>query len=150
MGAGFEHVPGGEQYRNRSAYSYHYYCHSFVPSYKYHPMLQRLVCDKTLARLVWRSVTGNVKRLGGAAMMTEGMQCRGDGAYKLRSGDGVQNECQVIMKQLDDHLFSWVDWNFDINNGISNEAWARTYARAVAGRPLSMSFDPETKDFSFC
>jgi endoglycosylceramidase len=150
LGSGFEHVPGGEQYRNRSAYSYHYYCASFLPSYNYHPMLQRLVCDKTLARLVWRSVTGNVKRLGGAAMMTEGMQCRGDGAYKLRSGDGVQSECQVNMKQLDDNLFSWVDWNFDINNGISNEAWARTYARAVAGRPLSMSFDPETKDFSFC
>ena len=33
-GSGFTHVPGGPDYRNRSAYTFHYYCDSFVPGYE--------------------------------------------------------------------------------------------------------------------
>ena len=35
-GSGFEHVPGGAAYRNRSAYSYHYYCHDYVQNMPEH------------------------------------------------------------------------------------------------------------------
>mmetsp|Transcript_7252 Transcript_7252/g.20469 ORF Transcript_7252/g.20469 Transcript_7252/m.20469 type:complete len:497 (+) Transcript_7252:110-1600(+) len=139
FGSGFRHVPGGDVYRNRSAFSYHYYCHSFLSSYDEHPLLQTIVCDVTVASLVWRAVEHLVQRIGGAAMMTEGMQC-----------NGVQSECEVNMKQLDDHLFSWMDWNFNMENGTEAESWARTYAQAVAGKPLNMSFDPQTKYFTFC
>jgi len=138
-GSGFEHVPGGEVYRNRSAYSFHYYCHDFVPHYNDHPLLTRVVCDKTLAPLVYRAVHEDVQRLGGAAMQTEGMQC-----------GGVQAECENQKLQLDGNLFSWVDWNFGMNNDTEAAAWARTYAHAVAGVPLNMSFDFESKDFDFC
>lgn len=137
-GSGFEHVPGGDAYRNRSAYSYHYYCHSFLAHYNDHP-LQRIVCDDTLAPLVYRAVHDDVKRLGGAAMQTEGMQC-----------GGVQSECENQMSQLDKNLFSWVDWNFGMANDTQAASWARTYAHAVAGAPVSMSFDRESKAFDFC
>ena len=53
------------------------------------------------------------------------------------------------------HLLSWTDYG--VSQGASwnpvpaqQEAWARTYARAIAGQPLNMSFDPTTKRFEFC
>merc|ERR1712167_147650 len=33
---------------------------------------------------------------------------------------------------------------------MEQERWARTYARATAGKPVNMSFNPETKEFHFC
>eukprot|EP00947_MAST-08B_sp_MAST-8B-sp1_P003756 g3756.t1 len=140
FGSGFEHVPGGEQYRNRSAFSYHYYCHSFLPSYNSHPVLQRVVCDDGIAPLVYKAVREDLKRLGGAQMQTEGMQC-----------SGVQSECTTNMDALDANgLWNWIDWNFSMDNSSQAESWARTYARAVAGRPLNMSFDSASKQFDFC
>ena len=72
-------------------------------------------------------------------MMTEGMQC-----------PGVQSECEYNMNALDGRLFSWIDWDFDMDNGTKAESWARTYARVVAGLPLNMTFDTQTKEFHFC
>ena len=102
-------------------------------------MLQKVVCDDTIAALVYQSVKEETKRLGGAAMQTEGMQC-----------NGVQSECEYNMNTLDTHLFSWIDWDFSMDDGAKAVSWARTYAPAVAGVPLNMSFDPQTKDFNFC
>jgi endoglycosylceramidase len=88
---------------------------------------------------VYEAVQADVNRLGGAAMQTEGMQC-----------SGVQSECENNRNALDDRLFSWIDWNFSMDNGTEAASWARTYAHAVAGVPLNMSFDPHTKEFHFC
>jgi hypothetical protein len=49
-GSGFEHVPGGAQWANQSAFSFHYYCDTFVPGYGGKPVLTRLVCDRTARR----------------------------------------------------------------------------------------------------
>ena len=38
-------------------------------------------------------------------------------------------------------------WTPDANESIS---WARTYARAIAGRPLNMSFDHGSGAFALC
>lgn len=97
------------------------------------------MCDETIAPLVWQAVREDLNRIGGAQMMTEGMQC-----------DGVQSECEYNMNALDTNLFSWIDWDFDMDNGAKAESWARTYAHAVAGVPKSMSFNPKTKEFHFC
>ena len=47
-------------------------------------------------------------------------------------------------------LWNWIDWNFSMDNSSQADSWARTYARAVAGRPLNMSFDSASKQFDFC
>jgi endoglycosylceramidase len=137
-GSGFQHVPGGNAYRNRSAYSYHYYCHSFLPDFNGHPAMQKHVCDKGLAPLIYEAVQEDVNRLGGAAMQTEGMQC-----------NDAETECEDNREALDQRLLSWIDWNYG-DNGTEADSRARTYAYAVAGLPLNMSFDPQTKEFNFC
>ena len=41
-GSGFDHVPGGDAFKNRSAFSFHYYCSSFVPDYANKPIQQKV------------------------------------------------------------------------------------------------------------
>jgi endoglycosylceramidase len=148
IGSGFDHVPGGSAYANRSAFSFHYYCDSFVPSYGDKPILRKVVCDDTVAPLVFSAVARETARLGGAAMMTEGMACDYD-------SHSSADECQRVMADLDTHLLSWTDYGVSQGSlwqptAKQQEGWARTYARATAGTPLSMAFDPATKVFDFC
>lgn len=145
QGSGFHHVPGGDDYQNRSAFSYHWYCDSINPGYGKRPVWTRLLCDSVAAPSIFHSVKKHLQETGGAAVMTEGLAC----------ADRDTAECHRVLSQLDDHLYSWTDygdsqgtmWN---PSAMEQETWARTYARAVAGRPKSMSFDPGTKVFDFC
>lgn len=148
VGSGFDHVPGGTEYADRSAFSYHYYCDSFVPSYADKPVLTKVVCDEAIAPLVWRAVQEETARLGGGAMMTEGMACD-------FSKNESARECEAVLAQLDAHLLSFTDYG--VSQGATfepipqqQEGWARTHAQAIAGTPLNMTFDPTTKDFEFC
>ena len=143
-GSGFTQVPGGPEYRNRSCFSFHYYCASFVPDWEHKPTEQKLICDHVTGPLVMEAVKKDLKTLGGAQMMTEGIAC----------GDN-KTECATVMGMLDDHLFSYTSYadsqgsTFDPDPSMQ-AAWARTYARAIAGMPLSMHFDPISKKFEFC
>ena len=82
--------------------------------------------------------------LSGAAFMTEGMACPPN-----------TTECEFVMNELDKSLMSWTDYG-DSQGSIfgpdtrQQRSWARTFARAVAGMPLNMTFDSTTKEFSFC
>lgn len=42
VGSGFTEVPGGTEFQNRSALSYHYYCDTFVPEYGKEPRLRKV------------------------------------------------------------------------------------------------------------
>ena len=146
-GSGFTEVPGGPAYRNRSAFSFHYYCKTF--SQAGHGPL----CDDVTGPLVMAAVKKDLALIGGSAMMTEGLSC----------DDDAMEECQFVANRLDGHLFSWTD--YAVSQGDAWEPspkremmWARAYARAVAGTPLNMSFDggtgktneTGTRDFEFC
>ena len=76
VGSGFDQVPGGPAYRNRSAFSYHYYCSTFVPGWQRRPSLRKLVCDDVTGPLVFEAVARDLARVGGAQMMTEGIARR--------------------------------------------------------------------------
>ena len=52
-GSGFDHVPGGPQYANRSAFSFHYYCNTFVSDYQTNPIMRQVVCDDIVGPLVF-------------------------------------------------------------------------------------------------
>jgi endoglycosylceramidase len=134
-GSGFSHVPGGAAYRNRSVFSYHYYCNTFLPSYGTHPKTTKVVCDDVAGPLVMKAVKKDLGELGGAAMMTEGMAC----------GQSAEEECETVMNMLDTHLFSWTDYGESQGDTFlpsppQQEEWARTYARAVAGMPSNMTY----------
>eukprot|EP00520_Triparma_pacifica_P006726 CAMPEP_0118638564 /NCGR_PEP_ID=MMETSP0785-20121206/3757_1 /TAXON_ID=91992 /ORGANISM="Bolidomonas pacifica, Strain CCMP 1866" /LENGTH=449 /DNA_ID=CAMNT_0006529833 /DNA_START=14 /DNA_END=1360 /DNA_ORIENTATION=+ len=146
-GSGFDQVPGGDEYKDRSVFSYHYYCKSFAPHWPDHPWAQKLMCDKTIGPLVFKAVTKDLEKFGGAAMMTEGMTCP----------DENQQECVNVANMLDEHLFSFTDYGHSQGptfepSEIQQAHWARTYARATAGIPKKMKFDinSDTKDFEFC
>ena len=83
--------------------------------------------------------------------MTEGLACD----QSAPGEKGKNNECDVVMRALDKNLFSWTDYG-DSQGATWNpsreqqEKWARSYAQAIAGTPINMTFSPQTKDFEFC
>lgn len=56
LGSGFDHVPGGDDFRNRSAFSYHYYCKSFVSNWENLPFWTETICDDLVGNLVFEAV----------------------------------------------------------------------------------------------
>jgi endoglycosylceramidase len=150
VGSGFTHVPGGAAYKDRAAFSFHYYCSTFVPGWQNKPVVRREVCDAAVAPQVLKAVADDIEHLGGAAMMTEGLACNGPNA----SG---YDECVVVMSHLDKALMSWTDYGDSQGqlwapSPLQQAAWARTYARAIAGTPINMTFGATepTRPFELC
>jgi hypothetical protein len=52
---------------------------------------QRSICDHTLQPLVFKAVDNDLRRLGGASMMTEGMACNGPNRSDYDECVGVLN-----------------------------------------------------------
>ena len=147
-GSGFQHVPGGDRWKNASAYAYHYYCMSWLPGWESQPVQRKILCDAAIAPAVFSSVGEDIRRLGGAQMMTEGMACSQDNATQ-------QQECIAVQNDLDRHLYSWTDYGDSQGSlwtvhPLQQKVWARTYARAVAGTPINMTFDVDSAAFEFC
>jgi len=146
-GSGYDHVPGGDEFIDRSAFSFHYYCSTFSPNYNSKPRMQKAICDRTFGPLVFQAVDEDLAIFKGAAMMTEGMSC----------DDSNQGECIFVQNLADSHLISWTDYGHsqtDVSDlsDIQKNTWARTYGRAIAGTPTKMKFDIEadSKDFELC
>jgi hypothetical protein len=116
---------------------------------------QRKTYDHLFAPKVFHQVSKDIKHLGGAMMLTEwGQACDFDSA-------GVdidpQSECNQIMDGADRNLLSWTDWYFGGNlndnwelSENANRLFSRTYARSVAGKPISMHFNVTNKQFDLC
>jgi len=142
-GSGFDHVPGGPQYKNMSVLSWHYYCSSFVsPSDK--AAKRKILCDKLLDPRVFDTVEYDVAKTGGALMMTEGL-----------GTTEPEPEIRDIQDRLDSRIYSWISWNYATGAYWEPPAswqqdFARTYARAVAGSPVRMTFDRLSGAFDLC
>lgn len=136
---GFDHAPGGEQFGNRSALSYHFN--------------QQVNFD-----VEWQvnSRLRDRKRLQCGSMCTEFGTCP--------SSQKEFDDLEFQMNVFDEHLESWIGWSSKLfgnytgdcgtlydNNGNLNlkvvEKISRTYAQAVAGRTRSMKYDNNTKEF---
>ena len=68
-GTGFDHVPGGDDFKNRSALAYHYYCSAFTN--ESNPFAQKVICDEILGPTMFKSIRDEVKRTGGASILGE-------------------------------------------------------------------------------
>eukprot|EP01116_Phalansterium_solitarium_P023997 TRINITY_DN8650_c0_g1_i1.p1 TRINITY_DN8650_c0_g1~~TRINITY_DN8650_c0_g1_i1.p1 ORF type:complete len:444 (-),score=146.12 TRINITY_DN8650_c0_g1_i1:257-1588(-) len=142
---GFDHVPGGAKFVDRSVLSWHFYCWIFDNNMK---PVDWTLCN-SLQGDFFDVRKGDVKRLGGAGFLTEFGLC------DATSPDGIR-ECTSVMEAADRHLDSWSYWDaFELWNTTSNSpnpgdptVFSRTYAYAIAGRPLAMSFDAATGNFS--
>jgi len=132
-------------------FSWHHYCwFKLGDGSKPYPDWERTVCDDLVGTQTFKAVQAEVKRIGGAAFLTEFGLCDPDGSS---SADTV--ECEFIMNKADEYLQSWTFWDrkfFDERGNPRLKAakqFARAYARAIAGVPTSMGFNFTTGRFHF-
>eukprot|EP00698_Gefionella_okellyi_P018721 TRINITY_DN564_c0_g1_i1.p1 TRINITY_DN564_c0_g1~~TRINITY_DN564_c0_g1_i1.p1 ORF type:complete len:499 (-),score=61.65 TRINITY_DN564_c0_g1_i1:98-1594(-) len=144
-GTGFESVPGGKQYAASSVLSFHYYCWIMGTTFFEHG-----ACDAAFGPQVFDAIDEDLSRIGGSAMLTE------FGADTCHPQKGNNTECQAVMSLCDDHFTSWIHWEADGDNPLVDrqmlstkwhdaptflaQGFSRPYARAIAGTPISMSF----------
>jgi endoglycosylceramidase len=154
---GFTHVPGGDQYSNRSVLSYHIYC-GFT-NRTGDPGSWTIVCDG-VQDLIYEFAMKEVRRLGAGGFMTE------FGALDdLPNGiDNIVN----LLNMADTFQQSWSWWQYKSYNDITTsatggsesfyntdgslqnakvKALARTYPMAIAGYPKHYVFFPVTGIF---
>eukprot|EP00742_Colponemidia_sp_Colp-10_P002113 GILJ01002256.1.p1 GENE.GILJ01002256.1~~GILJ01002256.1.p1 ORF type:complete len:547 (-),score=92.28 GILJ01002256.1:661-2214(-) len=151
---GFTEGPGGEEYNDRQAFSYHIYC---LQDKSGDPVSRKL-CN-VLEKGMLKPRIADAKRLKTAGILTE-FGANTDGA----AGVG---ELNFITKIADEDFQSWCYWQYknyddittagDANEGFYNatdgfeaakvKALSRTYAQVIAGVPQSMSFDDQTAEF---
>ena len=137
---GFEHVPGGQDWANKSAISYHYY-------------------DQVNFNIDWQlsARARDRNRFNSGMMCTEFAICN--------SAQSDFDTLEVQLNAFDANQQSWIGWSYksygsitgdcgalyDDNNGTVNtkvvQSLSRTYAQAVAGRGVSMKYDNNTRDF---
>ena len=72
LGPGFSQVPGGQEYQNRSVFSWHYYC-QFLDKADISPkgILTEVFCDLFWGPSAFSTVEKRVQELGGGQMLTE-------------------------------------------------------------------------------
>ena len=72
LGPGFSQVPGGQEYQNRSVFSWHYYC-QFLDKADQSPkgILTEVFCDLFWGPSAFSTVEKRVQELGGGQMLTE-------------------------------------------------------------------------------
>jgi endoglycosylceramidase len=144
-GSGFTHVPGGEKFKSKSVFSFHYYCWWFGNDGEYN----KQTCDRMFGPKVFDQVAEDVRVLGGSSMLTEwGQGCDPD--------TGLIEECNAIFDLADEHFMSWASWYYFDSQEIGNvsdktiEVYSRTYAQRIAGIPTKMKYDYESHDFDLC
>lgn len=146
---GLETGPGGEEYNDRQAFSYHIYC-LFVDEKVnttsfYQKILQELDitgCD-LLNDVMYDVRDSDSKRLGLPGFLTEfGSAGRG------RVDEGI---IDFATKKMDQFLHGWTYWyltpEMNEDNTTEVRSLARPYPHMVSGIPSKLSFDPKTKEF---
>ena len=79
--------------------------------------------------LVFKAVNEDLAKLGGGAMMTEGMSC-GD-------AEDEQRECNFVMGKLDDNHFSWTDYVRNVQTTEHHTSRPRPRPHHTSGLPFA-------------
>lgn len=142
-GTGFQHVPGGDAYRNRSVLSYHYYCIILslipVPGNETIPIYDRLLCDDVEGPALFRSVQVDLSQLGGSAFLTEFGGCD--------ESPTCDEQLNWGLDAADQYLQSWAFWGDVLGRAPTIKRLARIYARAIAGKPLASQYASDQRTF---
>ena len=151
LGTGIDTVPGGPEFRDRSALSYHLYC--WIHDGNHDPLtpFQKLACDDIQARDIISTAHGDIMRTGGGWFLTEFGGCQPDG--NKNSSDTVM--CNAMMEVADQHFGSWTYWDEDFFDDQGHIQWnilkpfVRTFPRATAGTPLSLYWDVDAHSMTY-
>lgn len=151
MGSGFSHVPGGDKFKDRNVLSFHYYCWvTGVDNKEIFPFWMRELCDKLFYPDVLDSIQKDIEDTGGGSFLTEFGNCEAG-----PDNSTEYQECLSVLTESDNAFVSWTYWDsqFFGAGGVPVEAnvklFSRTYPQAIAGVPLSSTFDKDTGDFMF-
>ncbi|CAF2270846.1 unnamed protein product [Rotaria magnacalcarata] len=143
VGTGFTHVPGGDDYRNRSVLSYHYYCIILsvvpVPGNSTIPIFDRVLCDDVEGPAVFSSVEIDLAQIGGSSFLTEFGGCDESPTCDEQLDWGLDG--------TDEFLQSWAYWGNYFDHEPTIKRLSRVYARAIAGKPLSMQYIASQRSF---
>ncbi|XP_028411016.1 endoglycoceramidase-like [Dendronephthya gigantea] len=127
FGVGFETVPGGNAYQNRSVLSYHYYV---PPNFNVNLNFDVRLCD--------------LRKLKCGGMLTEFATYTSSSAAEMFK----------VLRDADLTFQSWLGWEYYGSKQTSEESptariynTSRTYPQAVAGHVLDLNFDHHTNDF---
>merc|ERR1712142_408734 len=159
LGPGFTAPPGGYEYLNRTAMSWHFYCWAlgYSNDEEFDPVL-KVVCDDLLALLVFETVDARAEELGGSAtMLTEWGQCWPSYDHPEYQGSIV---CKDVLDLADLHFSSWSYWDtasgfilWDKETGELNidtvKVFTRPYPQATAGTPAGLKFEFDTRIFQY-
>jgi endoglycosylceramidase len=163
ISSGFDHVPGGDEYGDRSVFSFHYYCF-FAKNGDgtTYPSMEKKACDEFLGPAVFDAVDETAKRLGSGSMMTEFGGSFFSPDSNTPNGRSTE-EFNWLMDEADRRLQSWTFWDIahyynypEPTPGCSDgldcpgvKMLSRPYAQATAGTPTLMRFDTSSSVFAF-
>jgi len=158
LGPGFTAPPGGLEYLNRTAMSWHFYCWAvgYSSDQEFDPVL-KAVCDDFLGPLVFNTVDARAQEIGGSAtMLTEFGECSPSYDHPDYQGTIV---CNMVLDLADQHFQSWsywdtasgfVLWDHDGEPVLDTvKVFSRPYPQATAGLPIKLKFDTETRIFMY-
>jgi len=159
LGPGFTAPPGGWDYLNRTALTWHYYCWAMgygESNQEFDPAL-RATCDGFLGPMVFNTVVARASELrGSATMLSEWGNCEPE--FDQPDIEGTI-ECNFVLDQADSHFQSWSYWDAargtvlwdsegepDLNKV---KVFSRPYPQATAGAPVKLSYDTVSRTFSY-
>eukprot|EP01095_Lingulamoeba_sp_RSL-Kostka_P011526 TRINITY_DN4412_c0_g1_i1.p1 TRINITY_DN4412_c0_g1~~TRINITY_DN4412_c0_g1_i1.p1 ORF type:complete len:248 (+),score=75.62 TRINITY_DN4412_c0_g1_i1:98-841(+) len=154
--SGFTEPPGGNQYSNRTAYSYHIYC---APTDSNGDPTKLKICE-LIDDFFFDEKMKDHKRIKSGSMMTE------FGA--MQGTTTAIEDINFLLNKADENIQSWSYWQYKFNADLTTasqtgaesfylfdgtldqpkvRALSRTYAQAVSGTPTTHQFDPITARF---
>ncbi|GMH53532.1 hypothetical protein TL16_g01472 [Triparma laevis f. inornata] len=142
-GSGFDRVPGGDQWKDKSVLSYHYYCWFQRGGDDPLTPVERTECDRAFAPQVFKEIEKDKAKLGGAAFMTE---FGGNSPNATEPDSGGVEEIDFLLDTADEYFSSWAFWDVAaFYNADTHESkkenlavFARIYTSAIAGVPTKM------------
>ena len=111
-----------------------------LPSNGTIPIFDRAVCDDVEGPALFRSVQKDLAQIGGSAFLTEFGGCENSPICDEQLDWGLTG--------ADQFLQSWAFWGNGYDDISAIRRLSRVYARAIAGKPLTMQFIPNQRLFS--
>jgi len=154
---GFPTVPGGDDYRDRSVYSWHNYCGTVDRSGN---PLSFFVCEGE-QEVQWAQELHDIDSTKCGSFLTEFGAVAGNNTKSLE-------DLEWVVESADKALQSWAYWQYKSYNDITTasneresfywsdgslqsdkvEVLSRVYARAIEGVPTSMTYNRKKGTFS--
>jgi len=159
VSVGFTEGPGGPEYNDRQALSYHIYCPDVTPTGE---PITPMICQ-TLDSQMLKVKAEKAKKLGVPGILTE----FGALSATPKSCDEISRVTQLA----DEYLHSWTYWQFKWYDDFTTaarpgstesfyfpdgslqepkvKALARSYAVATCGVPTAQRFEPGSGEYTF-